>query len=488
MKENLLNSNQEAFVSKMAQIESILSSEFEVFYGKPKERLEKITQAGSDRSYYRFVVEGHSYLGVYSENIAENETFLYYTSVFLELELNVPEVYYISPNKEVYFIEDFGDQLLLDVVAAKKHKFDKSLINLYKKSISQLAKMQISAAGYIDFSKAYHISKFDKESILLDLNYFKYYFLKPSGIRFNEKKLQEDFESFAQLLSDTGDKFFMLRDFQARNILIKDGNPYFIDYQGGRKGAIQYDLASLLFQAKAQVPEEVKQELLYYYIEEINTYISVDKEKFIQQYYFYVYLRVLQVLGAYGLRGIIEKKAHSLESIPYALKNLRDLLADKPLLSVYTELSRVMYEVSESKTFDSVKYSEFTVNVCSFSYKKGLPEDKSGNGGGFVFDCRGIHNPGRYPEYKQLIGRDQSVIDFFKENSEIDTFVENAIQSIKPTVENYIERNFNSLMISFGCTGGRHRSVYCADQVAKYLKENYSITVRLTHREQSIME
>ncbi len=473
----------------MKDIQQILTQNYISFYDNKPDFISRITQAGSDRVYYRFVSENGSVLGVYSENISETETFLYYTSVFKNLELNVPEVYYVADNLMCYFIEDFGDDLLLGIVekVSKKDGFNDYLTELYKKSIKALINMQISSASYLDFSKAYSISEFDSQSILFDLNYFKYYFLNSCGINYDEKKLQDDFERFAKELSDEGWKFFMFRDFQARNIIIKNDEPYFIDYQGGRKGAPEYDLASLLYQAKALIPDEKKQELLNYYFDQINTYVSIEKTEFIKRFYSFVYLRILQTLGAYGLRGLIEKKQHFVESIPFALHNLGKLLQIRPVLDSYTELSKVMYEISSLKNFENQVFPEFTISVFSFSYKKGIPDDNTGNGGGFVFDCRGIHNPGRYPEYKTKTGRDIEVIDFFKASSDIDDFIVKAIYAVKPTIDNYIERGFNSLMISFGCTGGQHRSVYCAEQMTRFIRDNYDVPVNLVHREMGIV-
>ncbi|MDD3859121.1 MAG: RNase adapter RapZ [Bacteroidales bacterium] len=457
---------------------------FECFGSKP-ENYSIIKQAGSNRNYLRLIKGKKTVIGVYSDNIVETETFLYFTQVFKNCKLNVPEVFYVSSDKTSYLLEDLGDDLLLDIVLRenKKDGFNDYLIGLYKKAISALVEMQIKAASYIDFTKAYSISEFNTQSILFDLNYFKYYFLNRCGIAYDEKKLQDDFERFADILSSSGWKFFMFRDFQARNIIIKDSKAYFIDYQGGRKGAPEYDLASLLYQAKAAIPEDKKLELLDYYYEQFNSYVSIDKQSFYNRFYSYVYIRILQTLGAYGLRGIIEKKQHFIESIPFALENLKILLKNNPELTAFEEFDRVVNEIAGINVFENQIFSEFTVTVSSFSYKKGLPEDKTGNGGGFVFDCRGLDNPGRFTEYKNKTGKDKEVKDFFKKHPGIDDFVDNATKVVCPTIENYIERGFNSLMISFGCTGGQHRSVYCAEKMAKYIRNSYNIAVKLCHRE-----
>ncbi|MDL2261907.1 phosphotransferase [Bacteroidales bacterium OttesenSCG-928-I21] len=473
-------------------IENKIIEEYNNNFSEKAIKIKPITQAGSNRKYYRIITEKSSVVAVYSENIRETETFLYYTETFLSLKLNVPQIYYVSNNKKIYIIEDFGDVSLLDVVKNEyeKHgKFSKYLVGLYEKSIDALADMQIKSAKLIDFSRAYSISEFDKQSILFDLNYFKYYFVNLNNISCNEKKLQDDFDSFAEFLSNHGEKYFMFRDFQSRNIMIKNSKPYFIDYQGGRRGAIQYDMASLLYQAKAQIPEDVKQQLFEHYMEKIKNFIEINENEFVNQFYYYVYIRVLQTLGTYGFRGLIEKRTHFLESVPFGLQNLRNLLVQRPLLAKYEELNRVLTLVVGLTKFEQPKPENLTIKVTSFSFKKAYPDDYSGNGGGFVFDCRGILNPGRYDEYKTKTGRDSEVIDFFEIKTDIHTYLQNVIALIKPTIDNYIDRDFKNLSVSFGCTGGQHRSVYSAEFFVNFLRENYpTLNVNLEHRELGIFE
>jgi aminoglycoside/choline kinase family phosphotransferase len=454
-------------------------------YGCEADSIKMITQAGSPRKYYRFKKDSSSVLGVYSENIEETETFLYYSDVFAKANLNTPQVYSVSDDIKCYFIQDFGDDLLLGLLEKEpfETRYSGRIADLYKKSLAALVKLQIAGASQIDYSKAYQIKDFDEQAILFDLNYFKYYFLNRSGVSYNEKMLQDDFDTMAASLANEGPKLFMFRDFQARNIVVKDNEPYFIDYQGGRRGAPEYDAVSLLFQAKAALPENFREELLNFYFNELCENIKIEYAEFCDRFYIYVYLRVMQTLGAYGLRGLIENKQHFVESIPFALKNLSELLKRHPFPERYPELLRVLKSLAETSKFDNKIFDKFTVQVFSFSFKKGIPNDCTGNGGGFVFDCRGIHNPGRYAEYKTKTGKDKEVIDFFKANSDIDIYFENAVNVVKPTIENYIERGFNSLMISFGCTGGQHRSVYCAEAMAKFIRENYNADVVLLHRE-----
>ena len=473
-------------------IEQILTQRYTEFYKATPQKVEAITKAGSNRSYYRFYGENGTVLGVYSNNIPETKTFLYYSVIFSNLNLNTPKIYHVSEDTLTYFIEDFGDDLLLKVVENEYKqygRFTERLDDLYRKSISALAKLQIAAGKAIDFNLAYSISEFNSQSILFDPNYFKYYFLNRLDIPYDEKLLQDDFDALAQYLAENGTKSFMFRDFQARNILVKDEQVYFIDYQGGRKGAIQYDMASLLWQAKAKIPNKKKLELLNYYIDEITKSNEIDRDDFEKEFWYYLYIRILQTLGAYGNRGLIEKKRHFIESIPFAIDNLKELHETHPILSNYKELDRVISEVVKCKQkFEPVKYDQLTINVMSFGFKNGLPEDKTENGGGFVFDCRGNHNPGRYEKYKKLTGRDQPVIDFFKEHGDIDVFIENIKTVISPTIETYIRRGFTSLMICFGCTGGQHRSVYSAEHIARYIHEKYGVKVILKHRELGIEE
>jgi aminoglycoside/choline kinase family phosphotransferase len=463
---------------------------FKLFAGTEPDVIERLVPAGSDRIYFRFRYDDTSIVAAYSKNVEENRTFIYFTELFVGLGFNVAQVLYISNDMEIYFLEDLGDTSLFQIVEQdlKKNKFTKKTVSLYEKSILELVRMQIMSASYVDFSKCYQISEFNEEAVLFDLNYFKYYFLKTSGLEFNERKLQQDFKSISAFLAESGNQFFMFRDFQARNIMIHNDEPYFIDYQGARKGAIQYDLASLLFQAKAQIPDKWKEYFLDFYVKQVATYIPVNEDEFKKLYYYFVLVRILQTLGAYGLRGLIEKKAHFIESIPFALKNLKNFLLKADFLENFPELHNVLIQLKETDKFTNIVYPKFTVSINSFSYKKGYPDDKTGNGGGFVFDCRGIHNPGRYAEYKQKTGRDREVIEFFKNKTSIDEFVGNVINIVKPTIDNYIERDFNSLNISFGCTGGQHRSVYCAEQMATFIRNNYNVKVRLIHREMGIEE
>jgi hypothetical protein len=309
-------------------------------------------------------------------------------------------------------------------------------------------------------------------------------------VRFDEQALEKDFHTLADYLLTADDQYFMFRDFQSRNIMIKSGEPYFIDYQGGRRGALQYDLASLLYQAKANIPPDIRQEILKHYIKVAAEHTPINADPFIEQYNGYVLIRNIQVLGAYGFRGLFERKEHFLKSIPHALRNIKGLLENWQLPIELTHLRETLQRILDSKKFEpfnKIKSSSslLTVGINSFSYHAGaLPDDQSGNGGGFVFDCRFIHNPGRYEPYKKLTGRDESVINFLKQHSTMDEYLHNVCRIVDAAVEDYIERSFMNLSVNFGCTGGQHRSVYAADALAKHLKEKYGIKVVLHHVEQ----
>jgi hypothetical protein len=337
----------------------------------------------------------------------------------------------------------------------------------------------------MNFSYCYPLAAFNRRSILWDLNYFKYCFLKATGLEFQENLLEDDFERMADTLLQIEPQVFMYRDFQSRNIMIREEKPYFIDFQGGRKGPFYYDVASFLWQAKANYPDSLRQELLDEYLDALRPYHAIDKEQFLTTLRHFVLFRTLQVLGAYGFRGYFEKKAHFIQSVPYAIENLRQLLeTDFP---EYPYLCLMLRKLTELPQFASIRNRrKLTVRVMSFSYKKGIPEDPSGNGGGYVFDCRAVHNPGKYEQYKQLTGRDKPVIDFLEQDGEILQFLEHVDALADAHVQRFLERGFTNLSICFGCTGGQHRSVYSAEHVAHHLNEKFGVRIRLIHREQHI--
>lgn len=450
-------------------------------------KVEKLPQAGSNRIYHRIhLIHGESYIACRNANVQENETYFYFTDCFKKYGIAVPTIFFISKNRENYIVEDLGNESLLDRVTQINNETELEI--LYKHSLDGLLAMQIKAGSDIDFNKCFYNSKFDSDAVLADLNYCKYYFLDLIGISYDQPKFQKEIKQFAEDISLETYNHFMFRDFQGRNILLKNNKPYFIDFQGGMKGPLQYDVASLLWQAKAQLSSSFKEKLYQYYKEKLSQEIEFNELDFDNQYKKIVFVRLLQVLGAYGLRGIIEQKTHFLNSIPFALKNLNEWNSrNKTCLEKYPILQSIVEQLTNDSVIEKFLEKKYTSNsplkiiVQSFSYKKGIPEDVSGNGGGFMFDCRGILNPGRFEEYKKLTGRDKEVIDFLETKTKISDFLFYAKKVVDISVQDYLERNFENLQISFGCTGGQHRSVYCADNMAIYLKEKYAIEVEVRH-------
>jgi aminoglycoside/choline kinase family phosphotransferase len=460
--------------------------------GAEPENAVALTGSGSNRSYFRLHGGGASLMGVTGTDVKENNAFITLAAHFRSQGLPVPEVLAVSEDGISYLQEDLGDLLLADLVAAahKNGGIEEGgqLEALLCRTTGLLPKIQFEGASGLDFSVCYPQPSFDRRMVMFDLNYFKYCFLKPSGIEFNEIDLQDDFERFAdELLKDEGETF-LYRDFNARNVMIKDGEPYFIDFQGGRRGPIYYDVASFIWQARARYPQWLKEKMLGSYLDSLASYVEVDRDAFKERLKMFRLFRTLQVLGAYGFRGLVEQKAQFVVSIPQALADLKTLLAEMP--DDYPYMSEVLRKMTVLPRFAvQSEDGRLEVRVSSFSFKKGIPQDMSGNGGGYVFDCRSIHNPGRYEPYRKLTGRDEPVIRFLEDDGEIIGFLEHVYGVVDPHVETYSRRGFTSLMVSFGCTGGQHRSVYCAEHLAHHLAEKYpDVRVRLIHREQNIEE
>lgn len=455
--------------------------------GKAVEKTEPIPQSGSNRRYFRIFQDNSNAIVAYNPDKRENQAFITFTKHFKEKGLRVPNLLFESEDGCFYIVEDLGNTNLYDLMAARKPgTFGSELIDLYKKALSELIRFQIDGHEGLDYSQSYPRHSFDAQSIQWDLNYFKYYYLKLACISFDEQLLEDDYKRFSNLLLEADQDYFMFRDFQSRNIMIRDEGLYFIDYQGGRRGPLHYDVASLLYQAKADLPEDVRADLLNFYLDNLESRIAIDQKNFIDQYYAFVLVRTLQVLGAYGYRGFFERKSHFIESIPFAINNLKNILPRLAFLDAMPELKNALFQIIDSKkeSVQNIKSDKLHVSIFSFSFRKGIPEDKSGNGGGFVFDCRAVHNPGRYEEYKTSTGKDQNVIDFFAKGSEMNSFLESTVKLVDASVDKYISRKFNHLQVNYGCTGGQHRSVFCAENLAKHLKSKYDIEISLSHREQ----
>jgi aminoglycoside/choline kinase family phosphotransferase len=465
----------------------ILSSMFQLAFTVKPESIEQLPLSGSDRIYYRLSVENKSAIGAFNPDIKENEAFFSFTKTFLQLAINVPELFAIAPDRQHYLISDLGTETFYDHIV-KIHNTGKCSggICLLKGILYGLLRIQIEGAKAIDFSKCYPRAAFDRQSILWDLNYFKYEFLKLTGTTFDEQLLEDDFNRLADYLMQAPADYFMHRDFQSRNVMMIGNAPWFIDYQGGRRGPLQYDLASMLFSPKTGLNDIQREVMLEYYLKMLESFITVNRAEFIDFYYSFALIRILQALGAYGFRGIVEQKPNFRSSIPDAIRNLKYLL-DKNLFKIeLPEIFRIINYLSSSRWAKRYELpaNQLTIRVTSFSYKKGIPYDPSENGGGFVFDCRGLPNPGRLTAYKQLTGCDQQVIEYLEQYPQVDVFQEKVREMVKISIDEYLSRGFNHLMVSFGCTGGQHRSVYHAEKFAGWVKNNYAAKVVLIHTEQ----
>ena len=498
---------------------------YRAWSGREPAGTERLAGAGSNRAYYRMTDdEGRSVIGCIGTSRDENHAFVYLARHFEKRQLPVPRVLAVSDDELRYLQQDLGATSLFDAIRGGREaggRYTLAEQQLLRQTIRELPNVQFRGASGLDFSHCYPQPEFDVEGVLFDLNYFKYCFLKATELDFHELKLEADFRLLAKDLTAERSDSFLYRDFQARNVMLVDGQPFFIDFQGGRRGPFYYDLASFLWQASAKYPDRLRRELIDEYYNAAQQFIEMPKrEHFDRRLQLFVLFRTLQVLGAYGFRGYFEQKKHFIDSIPPAIQNLRELLSAQTL--PYPYLAGILQRLTELPQFQRIEISAQTradgykttdrnpykahpkdgpatfskydaqgplvVKVFSFSYRKGIPDDESGNGGGYVFDCRSTHNPGRYEPYKQLTGLDEPVIRFLEDDGEILTFLESVYRLADAHVARYIQRGFTSLMFSFGCTGGQHRSVYSAQHLAEHIHQKFGIEVRIVHREQDIMQ
>ena len=484
--------------------QSILAELYRKATGIQADTITPLTQSGSNRHYFRISAKTSSdapgLIGVEGTSQEENHAFLYMVRHFTDKGLNVPHVMAWSEDEMHYVQQDLGQTLLFDYIAEgrKTGVFCEREKQMLRKTIRALARFQILGSEGMDYTQCYPQPRFNRRSILWDLNYFKYCFLKATEIEFQEDRLENDFDRLATILlgevpdnkslAPSPEWAFMYRDFQSRNVMAVNEEPYFIDFQGGRKGPVYYDVASFLWQAKANFHDDLRQELIDEYLDELQHFLPIDKTAFLALLRHFVLFRRLQVLGAYGFRGYFEKKPHFLQSIPYAIDNLRRWL-DAALAGEtddYAYLRDLLHRMTELKQFKEVAIRKpLVVRVYSFSYKKGIPADDSGNGGGFVFDCRAVTNPGKYERYNAYTGQDEPVIRFLEDDGEILAFLRSAYQLVDASVKRYMDRGFQHLMVSFGCTGGQHRSVYAAEKMAEHIHQTFGVTVQLIHREQN---
>src|ERR1019366_3466112 len=480
----------------------VLKELFEQHFSVPADHVRPLQGqlGGSGRTIIRLTGGGFSAIGILYPVKEENVAFLEFSRHFRRHGLPVPEIYAESLKQGAYLEEDFGDTTLFDFLNKNRDGEITAppAVEAYRKVVSILPRFQVDAGRDLNYKVCYPRASFDRQSIAWDLNYFKYYFLRLAGIPFNEQALEDDFSRLTKFLLIANRDYFLYRDFQSRNIMLrkvvnkvpnevpKEDQPFFLDYQGGRKGALQYDIASLLYDAKADLPPELRQQLLDHYLASLAGFLDLDRSEFMQFYYAYVYVRIMQALGAYGFRGFYERKEHFLQSVPYALKNLRWLLHNVELpIALPTLMEAVKSMVASDKLQGLTSEPEkLTVRVFSFSFHRSLPQDETGNGGGFVFDGRSLPNPGREERFKTLTGKDAPVIDYLNRQESVHQFLASVKSLVDASVSTYQRRGFKHLMVSFGCTGGQHRSVYLAEQLAKHLRGKDGVEVVVRHREQ----
>lgn len=476
----------------------ILNKLFEQHFQTPVEQVHPLqgNLSGSGRNIIRLSGGKFTAIGILYPVREENLAFIEFSRHFRRHGLPVPEIYAEDLKQGAYLEEDLGDLTLFDFLSQNRDNqgIGPVVIEAYRKTVAVLPRFQVEAGRDLNYKVAYPRGSFDRQSIAWDLNYFKYYFLRLAGIPFNEQALEDDFGRLTRFLLTADREYFLYRDFQSRNVMLREGQPYFVDYQGGRKGALQYDIASILYDAKADLPPEIRQQLLEHYLETLGKFIPLDREQFMRYYYAYVYVRLMQALGAYGFRGFYERKTHFLQSVPYALKNLRWLLHNAQLpIAVPALISAFTNMLGSQKLLDLGTEGEpgkaavdsaakgLTVRIFSFSFHRGQPRDESGNGGGFVFDARNIPNPGREERFKSLTGKDTPVIEYLNQQESAQQFFTNARALVDASVSGYQQRGFRNLMVSFGCTGGQHRSVYMAERLAEHLRSRNGLDIVVRH-------
>ncbi|MDR3752814.1 MAG: RNase adapter RapZ [Terracidiphilus sp.] len=460
---------------------------FEQHFHSPAEHVRPLQGqlGGSGRNIIRLTGSGQTAVGILYSVREENLAFLEFSRHFRRHGLPVPEIYAEDLAQGAYLEEDLGDTTLFEFLSANRDgdAIAPEVVEAYRRTVAELPRFQVQAGRDLNYKVCYPRSSFDRQSINWDLNYFKYYFLRLAGVPFNEQALEVDFGRLTKLLLAAPHDYFLYRDFQSRNVMLRDGSPWFLDYQGGRKGALHYDIASLLYDGKADLPPALRQQLLDHYLDSLAGYIDLDRDAFMEHYYAYVYVRILQALGAYGFRGFYERKAHFLQSVPYALKNLRWLAHNVRLPVALPSLLDALQAMQASEKLRNLSAPApgLTVRVFSFSFHNGIPADESGNGGGFVFDGRSLPNPGREEQYRQLTGKDEAVIEYLDRQPGVHEFLEHAFSLVDSSVANYRQRGFSNLSVSFGCTGGQHRSVYLAEHLAEHLRGAKGVDVKVRH-------
>ena len=474
----------------------VLKNLFEQHFHLPVKRFQPVQGdlGGSGRKIIRLAGGNLTAIGVLYDVREENVAFLEFSRHFRKHGLPIPEIYEEDLSQGAYLEEDLGSTTLFEFLSKNREaeKIAPGVVEAYRKVVALLPRFQIEAARDLNYKVCYPRAVFDAQSIVWDLNYFKYYFLRLAGIYFNEQSLEDDFSRLTAYLLTADLDHFLYRDFQSRNVMLRGDEPFFLDYQGGRKGALQYDIASLLFDAKADLPPDLRRQLLDLYLDRLGEFIPLDRNAFMLHYYPYVYLRIMQALGAYGFRGFYERKAHFLQSVPYALNNLRWLLQNVEIPLALPALMDALSRIAASEKLRRIapaakpralapEEKKLVVRIFSFSYRQGLPKDETGHGGGFVFDARSIPNPGREEQFAPLTGKDAPVIEYLNRQESVRPYLASVSSLVDASVKEYQGRGFTSLTVSFGCTGGQHRSVYFAEQLAKHLSGKKGIEVIVRH-------
>jgi aminoglycoside/choline kinase family phosphotransferase len=467
----------------------VLKKLFEEYFDTPATLVQPLQSqlSGSGRKIVRLANDKATAIGILHSVREENVAFLEFSRCFRHHNLPVPEIYAEDLNHGAYLEEDLGDTTLYDFLSASRtgDEISPAVVEAYRKVVTTLPRFQVQVRNNVNYKVCYPRASFDRQSIAWDLNYFKYYFLRLAGVPFSDQALETDFQRLTKFLLSADRDYFLYRDFQSRNVMMVGDEPFFIDYQGGRRGALQYDIASLLYDSKAELPPKLRQELLDHYLDVLAGFVPVDHGLFLHYYYAYVYVRLMQALGAYGFRGFYEHKPYFLQSVPYALRNVRWLMHNVSLPIELPSLMKAFTSMLASEKLQSIALEpeNLTVQITSFSFHRGMPKDETGHGGGFVFDARSLPNPGREEQFKSLTGKDAPVIEYFNQQESVSQFLASVKSMVEASVQNYQGRGFKSLTVSFGCTGGQHRSVYLAEQLAEHLRNRDGVDVVVRHRE-----
>lgn len=462
---------------------------FATRFGIAPQEITALKPHASNRQLFRLSAPGARAIGVMNLDPKENRAFFSFTGSFRQAGIPVPEIYEQDEAAGVYLEEDLGDTTLFDVLLRARTEaepFPLEVEELYEEAVRQLPRIQIVAGRLVDYSMCHPVSIYDRRSIMWDMHYFRESFLRRTGVVPDSAALQRDFDQLADFLTQASPEYFMYRDFQARNIMVRDKKLVFIDYQGGRKGPLQYDLVSLLYQSKALIPPEARGRLLARYLDEAGKLTNIDRSEFLRFFHGFVFIRLMQVLGTYGEKGLGEKKEYFLASIPHALRNLSSFLEITPLPFRLPELARICQALGKIFAGSSTGLGTrpLTVKIFSFSYRMGVPPASHDHGGGFTFDCRCLPNPGREVHFRDLTGLDDAVRQYLERVPEVEGFLKHTYALVEQSVENYLARGFLVLSVCYGCTGGQHRSVYAAEKLAAFLREKFqSIRVEVEHFE-----